>query len=714
MKFSFPFFVIFLGSFLLFAIQPMVGKTLLPAFGGTSSTWVICLCAYQVLLLAGYFYAHGISCAPISRKRQAYLHSVLLGCAGIWVACMCVMYRTVVEKTEILNIPSLEVLASVIILIGGPYVLLAANSSFVQALASARHGRDVFKLYAVSNLGSFAGLLVYPFFVEPYIPLLLQWSGFALLLLLYLVFLMLMTRQINETAATEEPAIEKCATGVENVVEYNRAMQWTWFVLPAVTCFLLNAITTHLSMDITPVPLLWVVLLALYLLSYTIGFSTIGEKYNQGFGLLTLVPLCACMVSAWYEGSQAFFANLIAGVTLLLLGCSCVHGWLYQLRPQQHDLTRYYLMTALGGAAGGLLSGLAMPWMFDFVAEYPLGLSALAVLIAYRLGVQTPNLSQEKKQWFAGAQKIAWIVALFCMVQGVRYPSDVILRVRSFYGCLTVKKIEAKNNFGDSITGHALQYGATTHGLQYRVHYLQNKPTTYYGETGGGLALKLHPAYTSSVPMTVGLVGLGVGTMACYGRTNDWYRFYEINPQVIAIAQNTNLFTYLADSAAKVEIIQGDARKKLESERVRYDVLVIDAYSGDAIPYHLATREAFHLYRDRLKLGGILGLHISNWHIDLAPLCKAAGRELGWNVLGTVSPQNNLCSSSTWVFFSESALKLGEENVREIDWEKTRNIPLPEDACGSLLGLIRFFTWPDMREPNIHIDLNALGRGRIE
>lgn len=471
-----------------------------------------------------------------------------------------------------------------------------------------------------------------------------------------------------------------------------------WLVLPATSTFLLNAVTAHLSTDVTPIPLLWVALLAAFLLSYIIGFSKVGEKGVWVWCIVAMGPLVSCAYASGLKGGNGFMINLVPGILLMLLGCTFLHSWLYSIRPEAERLTRYYLCLAAGGAIGGLLSGIVAPLVFTSVIEYPYALVTVALIAALYAWMNTTT-------WHHGVGIVVQIVALavvqiaalaviyfICVGQFSDQAEQTALRhSRNFYGCLTVSSREMTDEFDLPVLTHRLHHGQTLHGVQYQCNELRESPTTYYGATGGGFAILSHPAYTNGAPLRVGLVGLGVGTMACWGRTNDTYRFFEINPQVIKIASDTNTFTYLSDSKAHVSIALGDARKVIAAETNRYDVLVIDAYSGDAIPFHLATREAFRLYLDRLNPGGILAMHITNWHLDLNPLCKAVAKEWGLQLTGVISEEEGLCFSSTWVFICDRQIpvKTGP-SVHELDWTQVRDIALPTDACGSLINLVRY------------------------
>jgi hypothetical protein len=472
--------------------------------------------------------------------------------------------------------------------------------------------------------------------------------------------------------------------------EHSRIRAFLWLALPATSTFLLNAVTAHLSTDVTPIPLLWVALLAAFLVSYIIGFSKIGEKGVLVWCVMGMNPLVYCAYALGWRGGDGFMLNLVPGLVLMLVGCTFLHGWLYSIRPEARLLTRYYLCLAAGGAIGGLLSGLVAPLVFTRVVEYPVVLVAVALLSACYAWMKTRN----RYRWAGVAvQLFAGVVIYYVCERGLREYEGrtVLMRDRNFYGCLVVTTQESEGLFGEPTQLHRLSHGQTLHGEQYQSDEWRAEPTSYYGAVGGGMAVLSHPSYTNNTPMNVGLIGLGAGTMACWGRTNDTYRFFEINPQVVDVAWNTNYFTYLSESRAAISVALGDARRMLTAETNRYDVLVIDAYSGDSIPFHLATKEAFQLYFDCLKPGGILAVHITNWHLDLKPLCKAVATEWNLQLTGVDSDEADICFSAMWVFICDRPIPVEpRESVSEIDWEQVRDIALPTDACGSLINLISY------------------------
>ena len=471
-----------------------------------------------------------------------------------------------------------------------------------------------------------------------------------------------------------------------------------WFVLPGVSAFLLNASITHLMVDVTPMPLVWAVLLAAFLLSYVVGFSALAEHARGAWCAGAALALAGAAEASGMWGAGSFFPNAVAGVGVILLVGSVVHGWLYETRPETARLTSYYLAIAAGGAAGGLLAALVAPLVFNRVTEYPLALFVGAVLVAWRAPKPALLARTRRGCWsFAAGCGVAWL--LLSVATARHTHSRTLFRGRNFYGCLAVTQTFERIRQQGVFPVHYLWCGQTTHGIQIHTPDLRirNGGTSYYGPTGGGIAFSAHPKYQAGVGMKVGVVGLGAGTLASYGRPGDLYRFYEINPLMVKVAGNPQFFTFLADARMPIDLVQGDARRMLEKEQAAgdplYDVLVIDAYSGDAVPYHLATREAYRLYFQRLDENGILAVHVSNWHIDLLPLCKAMASELGVCAYGVVGASGDgLTSDSIWVFMTRHPIAYrypGKEKVYEVVWSDVREIQVPTDEKGSLITLIR-------------------------
>jgi hypothetical protein len=723
-----PALTVFSGSFLLFFLQPLTGRTLLPFFGGGASVWMVCLAVYQTLLLVGYGYAHFIARrGHLHAARFQRLHLWLLGGSIAWTTLIIALRPVLRNLFGASEEPMLEVLFCVLLVVGLPYTLLSANASLVQSWVSQKEGGgrrsevggpankaitqsgnnaipNVYQLYAVSNLGSFCGLLIYPFLLEPFVPLTLQWGLFILGLAGYVALLAKVAKGTEVRRQKSEVGEDGFECSTSNIQQPSTlppsdlrppsSILPLWLLLPATTSCLLNATTAYLSIDVTPMPLIWVALLSAFLLSYVIGFSPWAHKARPLLFLGAGLALFGAAYARGFWGTGSFIPNLAAGVALLLFIGSLLHGWLYELRPDSKHLTRYYLFIALGGAIGGLTSALLPPLIFTQVLEYPLILALCAALVAWRY-------FKKYRLPLALTSMVVWIC--FAQVTQRKNDTQILARSRNFYGCLWVTRVITQEAT-QKLPVHYLWCGQTTHGKQIRKPEGYRLPTTYYGPTGGGIAFGAHPRYQQGLPITCGVVGLGAGTLATYGRKGDLFRFYEINPDVIALATNTSLFTFLPTSPAMIDLISGDARRMLERERAnhqqnpkqdpRYDLLIIDAYNGDAVPYHLATCEAFQLYFDRLKPEGMLAVHISNWHIDLLPACKAVAADLKVFTYGAMGyPDSSLTTTSIWVFMTRQPLSYRfpgrSDKIKDVNWSEVKDIRTLADERGSLMTLLR-------------------------
>lgn len=724
---------IFLGSALLFCLQPMIGRTLLPAFGGSAAVWSVCLATFQTLLVGGYAYAHVLN--GMDARRQRRTHVALLGGAVAWTLAVAVAGLAWAQANLPAGAhPSLEVLLVVLAGAGVPYLVLSSGSSLLQAWASVGagggSGRGVYRLYAVSNLGSFLGLFAYPFLMEPFVPLRWQWLGWCAALAVYALLVACvawMKKKEKKNVAPDDLDAALAASrfpkrsGAGEPVVLARGLSgaaW-WVVLPGLSSFTLVATTNHLSMDVAPMPLLWAILLGAFLLSYVVGFSRAGERWIPVWRVLALGALIGCGFAAQQEGGDASFAaNIGAGTALVFLGGTFLHGWLYAIRPEGSRLTRFYLGVAVGGAIGGMLVSFAAPALFAGYWEYQIALigCALASLVFAVLSWE--------RVWHARLLSGVTAVAAVCVCMlvwtaTVNENRGIVLRERNFYGALKVGRADGMVVQGEFARVFMLTNGGTLHGEQAHDESgeLAMLPTTYYGPLAGGLSVMLHEKWTGAAPgsiklgdaeklaeakggrpMRVGAIGLGTGSMAVWARPGDEWRFFEINPLVDRTARDERFFTYLAKSAAAPRTVVGDARLMLEREQAAgeaaYDVLIIDAYSGDSVPLHLTTEEAFRLYAKRLAPGGILAMHISNWHMDLLPLCKAVARALDMHALGVQSPEESgrLIEGALWVFMSREPINVDadESGADIVDFSRVRDIRLPTDEWGSLQGLIRF------------------------
>jgi hypothetical protein len=533
--------------------------------------------------------------------------------------------------------------------VGLPYFLLASTSPLLQLWFSrSRPGANPYRLFALSNLASLMALLGYPFVVEPLLAGQAQvraWSWMFAAFALLCATLAWLTPPTGETAAaaTASPVPKGRYAG--------------WLALSATGSVLLLAVTNHLTQNVASVPLLWLVPLTIYLLTFILAFEGRGWYRPSRVWPFLVAALAA---TGWLlvdsDLHYRLAPQLAAFLPALFLGCLFCHGELYRLRPEPARLTAFYLSVSVGGALGGLLVAVVAPIVFDGYYELGLGLTALALLAALRL----PEVGRVA-QYAALATLLG--IAACAAYDGFREQRDVVLSERSFYGVLHVKEYSP----GEEAHLRRLVHGTILHGEQYMHDGLRRLITTYYTPSSGiGAAIQSKQDH----PIRVGVIGLGTGTIAAYGRPGDVYRFYEIDRNVVAIAQRD--FTFLSDSAARVEIALGDARLSLEREPPQgFDVLAIDAFSSDAIPVHLITREALGTYLRHMKPDGIVAFHVSNRFLDLVPVVARIAREQGVQaVLVEDDPEEDDLtgrSRSDWVLVSRSAEALGAQAIVERD-----------------------------------------------
>ncbi len=645
---------IFLGASLLFLVEPMAAKQLLPVLGGSSAVWLTCLVFFQVALLLGYLYAHWLTRgAFLGWRRWLYLGSLA---AGLLLLATQRLFDAGTQGSAAHPVRSIFLALS--LSIGLPFVLLASTSPLLQVLfARAQGGGVPYRLFGLSNLGSLLALIAYPIIVEPNLTLKLQrslWSaGFAL----YAALCVLLTRNIPPPVLPQPTRVISSTPGA----------RWLWFLLPMAAAMQLTAITSHLTTNIAAIPLLWMLPLAAYLFSFIVAFE-FPAVYRRGFVVRLLVVLLAALGYAISKTD----VSLPIGIAILFflaeafLACLFCHAETYALRPQSpSETTLFYLFIAAGGAAGTFLIAIASPLLFS--ANYDLALSffvtaALATAVTWRDG------------W---GQRLLWstcsaLLLFFAVMLHTAYTRDALLQVRNFYGTLRVKQTAPPPA---GITQRMLLNGAIQHGTQLFAPGLDRTPTTYYAEDSGiGLALRL---CCEGRPRSIGVVGLGTGTLAAYAKAGDRIRFYEINPLVRPIAEN--LFTYLRDSGkagARITYAEGDARGSLRREAPQnFDVLAIDAFSGDAIPLHLLTTQALQLYRRHLAPAGILAFHVSNQYLDLAPEIALLANSAGMQAKLVDTPPNAGLGEyrATWVlltatpeFFAQPEVASAITNVPEI------------------------------------------------
>ena len=636
---------IFTSAFLLFLVQPIVAKEILPWFGGSAAVWTTCLVFFQVALLAGYTYSD-FTTRRLTPRVQATLHIVLL------IASVAVLpiIPDASWKPAGSEDPGLRILGLLLATIGLPYFLLATTGPLVQAwFARAYPLGTVYRLFALSNLASMLALISYPFAIEPWITTAVQagtWSiGYAVFALLCAATALY---SLRKSAA---PATAVAAAAPDDGPAPSRFDLILWLSLSAMGSWMLLAITNHVTQNIASIPFLWLVPLALYLLTFILCFESDGW-YQRSY----LLGPCAVLLGfcAWGLQSSDVTLDIKTAVPLYLTGlfvfCMFFHGELAKMRPAPRYLTLFYLMISLGGALGGMFVGLIAPRIFPTYYELGLGFVVAAILATITL---------RKQPFFVWILPIALagVCGYFWNKQVEQLHENTRVMVRDFYGTLRVKEVGT----GDDVV-RRLIHGVILHGEQYLKAERRNSPTTYYGpDSGVALAIK----NTQQDNQRVGVIGLGTGTLAVWGKPGDHYRFFDINPQVISIAETE--FTYLKDSKAQVEISLGDARLSLEREAPHdFDVLVVDAFSSDSIPVHLITKEAMAVYLKHVKHGGAVAFHVTNRFLKLAPVVKQIADDLGLHAALIVDEaENTVFSKTDWVIVTRDKALVENEAIAQ-------------------------------------------------
>jgi len=652
---------IFLGAFLLFLVQPLLGRYILPWFGGGPSVWTSCMLFFQALLLGGYAYAHALS-TRVRPSRQAQIHLALLAVSLLALPLDpdAELWRDANEAD-----PTGTILLLLLVTAGLPYVILSATSPLLQHWFHRVHPQaSPYRLYALSNAGSLLALLGYPFFVEPVLTVRRQADGWSLGYVLFAAACAWSAWSFWGALSKDDHA----ETIVAGETPSSRRV-FSWLALATVGSTLLLATTNQMSQEVAVVPFLWVLPLTLYLLSFILCFESDGwyRRSVYGFGLAGAVPLACLASSPVTSGIFSLQAQIAVFSLTMFVGCMVCHGELAAGRPSGEQATGFYLWVALGGALGGLLVALVAPRVFPGYWEYPLSLAAACLLgLGAWIRAKGWRMDWGAPKAFA-APPPALLVALFTVgyVFSTQAADDVRTADRNFYGVLRVHQEEDER--GPYLR---LTHGKTEHGTQYLDDLLAAVPTTYFGEgTGAELALERHPLRAQSQPLRIGVIGLGAGTLAAYGQPGDTLRFYEINPQVIAVARDE--FRYLSDSPASVDVVEGDARIQMERELDSdtppvYDVLIVDAFSSGAIPLHLLTGEAGEVYARLLTEDGLLLFHISNRFLDLAPVLEGMADRLGMRSIRVESTGDNdrSLNAATWMLMTRNQAFLSDAVVQ--------------------------------------------------
>ena len=673
---------IFLGAFLLFQVQPLIGRFLLPWFGGTPEVWTTCMLFFQIFLLGGYLYAHSL--ARMKRLGlQAILHIALL----LLALCFLPIVPKEIFKPTDASYPILRILLICSATVGLPYLLLSATSPLIQVwFARAFPNRNPYRLYALSNTGSLLALASFPFVFEPLMTrkgMAVAWSiTFAVFAVLCAASLLLNRKLEADLHSENKPETDKETNS-------STAIWWLWLALPAGASVELLAVTNKITQDVAVVPFLWVLPLSLYLLSFIICFENSRWYKRWLFVPLFILGICATMVARFYEMDMNV-PTLVGMYVFMLFSCCMVcHGELYRLRPAAKQLTGYYLMIAAGGALGGFFVAVVCPLIFDSYVELHLGLLACAMFLLLaenRVGMAHPT--RIRRRVLIVLLFLTGACGIFLMGKRSTDNQRGIDNRRNFFGVLTIWE-EA----WDDPANHKLlmQHGTTFHGLQFTAPELRRIPTAYYSpDSGIGAVVQNWPKKDGR---RIGIIGLGVGTIAIYGNENDFIRFYEINPEVEQLARQ--YFTYLDDSKARVEVALGDGRLVMEGEAPQgYDILVLDAFSSDAVPIHLLTTEAMGIYLKHLADDGVIAFHISTQHLDLQSIVwKLAGHfDLKTAWIESHEDETEGALASDWILLARDDTFLGTEAIEKIKSHPDadlENTPLWTDDHINLLKIIK-------------------------
>ncbi|MCP5364822.1 MAG: fused MFS/spermidine synthase [Hyphomicrobiales bacterium] len=716
-------FALFLSAFLAFSIQPMAAKCVVPHLGGAAAVWNTVMVFFQGTLLAGYTYCHLVT-RLLAKKQQVFLHAVIFVLALLFVPFDLLSGVQTDQATLVTETPVLWLLGTLATTVGLPFLFVAATAPLLQQWFSQtghKHAADPYFLYAASNLGSLLGLLGYPLVIEVMLNLNAQavaWAWLFLGLGVTVIVCGLAGRTSTEPAAPETVSRTKAA---------DRRLwrgRFLWLVYAATPCAYMLGVTYYITTDIAAVPLLWVIPFSLYLLTFVISFSR-KPLIPHALAAQALPFLITALIAL------AIFKVLhlpLLCVHLLTFFCAALvcHGELARRRPEVSRLTEFYFLISLGGFLGGVVMALVAPSVFNDVFEYPLAIIAACALIPARgvlikkmdwvvalvlAGViwGAPNVAKHLSGSAEGlvlscsvlvssvivfARKerplgfaLCVAVMLFSIMLSPKMGS-VEDRLRSFFG---VYKIAA-SDAGDY---RLLYHGTTLHGAQRLDPSRRTEPLTYYS-AGSPVQHALSASAQLHPNSTIGVVGLGVGSLACYRETGQTWKFYEIDPLVIEIATNRNLFSYLSECAPDAGIAVGDARLSLQTEPDGlFDLLILDAFSSDAIPMHLLTREAFQMYGRKLRENGVALIHISNRYLDLERALGPIASDLGFDAVlasnNDVSADDIARSKTSWIAFSRdgAALRAVMQNAEFRPLRSAAGGPLWTDNHTELLSVLR-------------------------
>ena len=642
---------IFLSAFLLFQVQPLIAKFILPWFGGSAAVWSAALLFFQLVLLAGYFYAHCLI-RYVRAKAQVGIHAALLGASFATLPIVPAAHWKPAGGGD----PTLRILVLLGATVGLPYLLLSATSPLLQAWYLRTHaGAIPYRLFALSNFGSMLALLSYPVLVEPRFALGSQavaWSiGYA-------VFAAVCALAGWKSRAGVDPIqtapdAEAPAPGASAIL--------LWIGLAACASTLLLAVTSHMTQNVAPIPLLWIAPLSLYLASFILCFES-DRIYNR----IVFLPLLAVSLGLFAWGDYMFENNIDVKRMIpmlcaaLFVACMVCHGELARRKPHPRYLTEFYLMVSTGGAAGGLFVALIAPRIFHSYTELPVAIAACAILTACVLWNRAPGVP--RPLWMRTALMLAaGLFAGYLARAEVQKNSGYVLSVRNFYGVLRVRDDPETST---DVATRTLIHGTINHGTEILKPGAERIATSYFGR-GSGISRAIS-ALGEAGPIRIGILGLGAGVTATLAREGDTLHYYEINPLVFEIAKTQ--FGFFNACPADKQLFLGDGRLVLERmPDENLDFLAMDAFSSDAVPVHLLTKEAWTTYQRHLKPAGVLAINITNRYLDLAPVIAQTAADLGWQ--GVVVDDENLEESfytvSVWALMSRDARIFDHPDFRD-------------------------------------------------
>lgn len=707
---------IFLSAFLLFQVQPLIGKVILPWFGGTPAVWMTCLLFFQVLLLGGYLYAH-LLVDRLTPRWQGRVHLLVL----LASLALLPIAPDVSFKPQPGDDPMLGILALLLLTVGGPFFVLSTTGPLLQAWSVRRFpGRSPYRLYALSNAGSLLALLSYPFVFEPALRVPMQlalWSwaqvAFVVLCGAWALRMSLWPEGAAESAvapvaAQDAPAATESAPAPAPATKPGGLQIALWLLLSTFASAMLLATTNQITQNVAPAPFLWVLPLSLYLLSFILCFDA-SRWYRRGlFGWVLAACLFTVPVFLLLGPDVGLFSQLATYTLAQFACCMACNGELAASKPAPRYLTAFYLLIALGGALGGAFVTLVAPAIFDSLVEFPLALGGccVAVLLAKRREALGAAL---QRQFGGRPARAAIVTAGTLLLACAALPGasmawnaylkhrHVLAMSRNFYGTLQVGEEDVDR---PELRRRTMTHGNTIHGVQFVDPVLGATPAGYYGARSGiGVGFASLRAARGR-PLTVGIVGMGSAGLAAYAQSGDRMRYYEINPEVDRLAREW--FSYWDDAVARgaaLDLALGDARLVLEAEAAAgteapLDLLVIDAFSSDAIPVHLLTAECFDVYRKRLAPDGLIAAHVSNQYLYLSPVVRQQSERLGLLPLRVHAPadQAKVLFDNDWVLASADPAVIEQVRASKADfqdWPDVGALRLWTDDYSSLFAVLK-------------------------